>query len=190
MVEFEEIKDEHYEETAGFVDEDDGTDGEFSDASSEDDQDELDNGILDETILDRIAALKDMIPAHHRDTIARTLSSASSYGKMAAFIGGKAAYIFVTSVLMLGIPYALSLEEDKLISEQERQMQLQQGMSEVCFPIEAYILMYRCLHLPLQEHSHPLLLPNHNQNLQSDLRASKFWLPSIACVCVVIGTSI
>lgn len=131
MVEFEEIKDEHYEENEGFEDEDDGSDGEFSDASSEGDQDELDKGIQDETILDRISALKDIIPAHQRDAIARTFSTVSSYGQMAAFIGGKAAYIFITSVLMLGIPYALSSEEDKLISEQERQMQLQQGMSEV-----------------------------------------------------------
>jgi mitochondrial import receptor subunit TOM22 len=131
MVEFEEIKDEHYEENEGFEDEDDGSDGEFSDASSEGDQDELDKGIQDETILDRISALKDIIPAHRRDAIAHTFSTISSYGQMAAFIGGKAAYIFITSVLMLGIPYALSSEEDKLISEQERQMQLQQGMSEV-----------------------------------------------------------
>jgi hypothetical protein len=50
---------------------------------------------------------------------------------MATFIGGKAVYILITSILMLGIPYALSLEEDKMISEQERQLQLAQGMSEV-----------------------------------------------------------
>ena len=183
MVEFEEIKDEHYEVNEG-VDDDDGSDGEFSDASSDDDQDELDRGIQDETVLDRIAALKDIIPAHRRDTIARTFSTASSYGKMAAFIGGKAAYILITTVLMLGIPYALSSEEDKLISEQERQMQLQQGMSEV-FPSQRYFLMYRCSHLQLQAHSLPLLRQSHNKNLRSDLQASKFWhsLDSI-CVCV------
>ena len=130
MVEFEEIKDEHYEaHDDGFEDEDEGSDNDYSDASSEGDQDDLD--IQDETILDRITALKDVIPAHHRDAIYRTLSKAYSFGSMATFIGGKAAYIIITSVLMLGIPYALSLEEDKAISEQERQMQLQQGMSEV-----------------------------------------------------------
>lgn len=173
MVEFEEIKDEHYQETEGFGDEDDGSDGEFSDASSEGDQDELDSGIQDETILDRISALKDIIPAHRRDSIARTLSTVSSYGKIAAFIGGKAAYILITSVLMLGIPYALSSEEDKMISEQERQMQLQQGMSEVA-PSLIYSLIYRCLHLQLQVHSLPLLLLSLNKNRLSDLQDSKF----------------
>ena len=130
MVEFEEIKDEHYEADDGFEDEED-SEGEFSDASSEGDQDEADAGIQDESFMDRIVALKDIIPAHQRDTIARTFSTVYDYGRMATFIGGKAAYILITSVLMLGIPYALSLDEDKMISEQERQMQLQQGMSEV-----------------------------------------------------------
>ena len=127
MVEFEEIKDEHYEQDDGFVDED--SDGEFSDASSEADED--DNNVENETIFERIAALKDIIPADRRDSVARILKNAYSFGSMATFIGGKAAYIIITSVLMLGIPYAISGDEDRMIAEQERQMQLQQGMSEV-----------------------------------------------------------
>ena len=129
MVEFEEIKDEHYEENDGFEDEEEGSAGDYSDVSSEDEG--QDDSVQDETILDRIVALKDIIPAHQRDTLSRSISKAYSFGSMATFIGGKAIYILITSILMLGIPYALSLEEDKMISEQERQMQLQQGMSEV-----------------------------------------------------------
>jgi import receptor subunit TOM22 len=129
MVEFEEIKDEHYEENDGFEDEDEGSDGDYSDAS--DDDQIHDDSVQDETIIDRIVALKDIIPANQRDAIYRSVSKAYSFGSMATFIGGKAVYIFITSILMLGIPYALSLEEDKMISEQERQMQAQQGMSEV-----------------------------------------------------------
>src|SRR5439155_6932342 len=103
-------------------DDDGASDGEWSDASSEADQNDLDNSIEDETILDRIVALKDIIPASHRDSIARIFSSAFSCGSMLTFVGGKAAYILISSILMVGIPYALSSEEDKLISEQERQM--------------------------------------------------------------------
>src|SRR5271170_5609480 len=128
MVEFEEIKDEHYEENDGFEDEE--SDGDYSDASEDEDQGQ-DEGVQDETIIDRIVALKDIIPAHQRDAISRSISKAYSFGSMATFIGGKAVYILITSILMLGIPYALSLEEDKMISEQERQLQLAQGMSEV-----------------------------------------------------------
>jgi mitochondrial import receptor subunit TOM22 len=131
MVEFEEIKDEHYEND-GFED-DDGSDGEYSDASSDAEQ-EQDDSLQNETIFDRIVALRDIIPAQQRDAIARTVSKAYSYGSIATFIGGKAVYILITSILMLGIPYALSVEEDKMFAEQERQLQLQQGMSEVSVP--------------------------------------------------------
>jgi import receptor subunit TOM22 len=127
MVEFEEIKDEHYEGD-GFETED--SDGDYSDTSSEG-NDDLDPSLENESLFDRIAALKDVIPAPKRHAIARTLSKSYSYGSMAAYIGGKAAYVLITSVLLLGIPYALALEEDKMLGEQERQMQLQQGMSEV-----------------------------------------------------------
>ena len=136
MVEFEEIKDEHYEENDEFVDEEEGSDGDYSDVSSESDYQDDDN-IQNETIFDRIAALKDIIPAHQRDAISRTLSKTFSYGSMATFIGGKAIYIIITSILMAGIPYALALEEERMLSEQERQMQLQQGMSEVFYSFSA-----------------------------------------------------
>src|SRR5271154_5536733 len=104
MVEFEEIKDEHYEENDGFEDEEDGSDGDYSDAS--DDDQGQDEDVQDETIIDRIVALKDIIPAHQRDAIipahqrdaiSRSISKAYSFGSMATFIGGKAVYILITS---------------------------------------------------------------------------------------------
>lgn len=128
MVEFEEIKDEHYEgNDDGFEDED--SDAEYSDVSSEGDAN--DDDLQNETILDRIVALKDIVPARQRDALSRLFSKSYSYGSLATHIGGKAVYILITSVLMVGIPYALAVDEERMISEQERQMQLQQGMSEV-----------------------------------------------------------
>jgi mitochondrial import receptor subunit TOM22 len=128
MVEFEEIKDEHYEgNDDGFEDED--SDAEYSDVSSEGDAN--DDDLQNETILDRIVALKDIVPARQRDALSRLFSKSYSYGSLATHIGGKAVYILITSVLMVGIPYALAVDEERMISEQERQIQLQQGMSEV-----------------------------------------------------------
>src|SRR5271170_3970787 len=126
MVEFEEIKDEHYTGPDTVVNDDDD---EWSDESDDGEDDEKE--IASETLIDRIVALKDIIPARQRDAIVRTLSKAYSYGTIATFIGGKAAYVVITSVLMLGIPYALTLEEDRMIAEQERQMQMSQDMTEV-----------------------------------------------------------
>jgi mitochondrial import receptor subunit TOM22 len=139
MVEFEEIKDEHYEDDDGFVDEDDD---DYSDTSSVHDNDDVDDSIDEETILDRIVALKDIIPLQQRLAVSRAISKTVSLGSMATFISGKAVYIAMTSILMVSIPYALALEEEKAISEQERQMQLQQGMSEV-FSGCKYFLMGR-----------------------------------------------
>jgi len=130
MVEFEEIKDEHY---AGIAEpeENEGPDGDWSDDESSDDEADDETSIATETFSDRISALKDIIPARHRDTIVRTISQAYSYGTVATFIGGKIAYVLITSVLMLGIPYALTLEEDRMFAEQERQYQMSQEMSGV-----------------------------------------------------------
>lgn len=129
MVEFEEIKDEHYEANDGFEDDEGDSEGEYSEASSDADQD--DTNVQNETIIERIAALKDIIPAYQRDIVTRAVSKTYSYGYMATFIGGKALYVIITSILMVGVPFALSVEEDRMILEQERQMQVNQGMSEV-----------------------------------------------------------
>ena len=130
MVEFEEIKDEHY---AGIAEpeENEGSDGDWSDDESSDDEAGDESSIASETLFDRIAALKDIIPARQRDSVVRTISKAYSYGTVATFIGGKIAYVLITSILMLGIPYALTLEEDRMIAEQERQYQMSQEMSGV-----------------------------------------------------------
>jgi len=134
MVEFEEIKDEHYQgNDDDFVTEEEGSDGDYSDTSSEGSAADDDNlEIQDESLLDRIVALKDIVPAHQRDRISRVVAKGYSYGSMATYIGGKAAYILLTSVLLLGIPFALLLDEERSISEQERQMQEMQAMNQVC----------------------------------------------------------
>lgn len=140
MVEFEEIKDEHYQNGGdGVVNDDEASDDDYSDTSSAHE----DEDIADESILDRIVALKDIIPEQRRLALSRAISQTVSYGSMATYIGGKAVYIAITSILMLGIPYALAVEEEKAISEQERQMQMQQGMSEVCFTLNCAMLICR-----------------------------------------------
>jgi mitochondrial import receptor subunit TOM22 len=127
MVEFEEIKDEHYRDADDINDDED----QWSDESADDDVEDDETSLQSETIMDRIAALKDIIPARQRDAIARTVSTAYSYGTMATFLGGKVMYVLITSVLMLGIPYALTLEEDRMLTEHERHLQMSQEMSGV-----------------------------------------------------------
>src|SRR5271156_1490284 len=84
MVEFEEIKDEQADDIQETVDE-----AEWSDTASEiSEADAIEN----ETLYDRILALKDIIPAHQRASITRTVSKIYNFGRITTFIGGKAAY--------------------------------------------------------------------------------------------------
>ena len=94
MVEFEEIKDEHYVGIAK-PEENEGSDGDWSDDEPLDEEPADETSIATETFYDRIAALKDIIPARQRDTIVRTISEAYSYGTAATLIGGKIAYIWL-----------------------------------------------------------------------------------------------
>jgi mitochondrial import receptor subunit TOM22 len=131
MVEFEEIKDDDYSETGAVVDDQ----HEWSDQSSTDDDDDDDEAdIANETLFDRISALKDIIQADRRDPIARGLSKAYSYGRLATYIGGRAVYVVVTAALLIGIPYVMMEEGVKPELEMERQMQAKQTMDQVCSP--------------------------------------------------------
>lgn len=129
MVEFEEIKDDDYSDIV--VDDQD----EWSDQSSTDDDDDDDEAdIANETIFDRIAALKDIIRADRRDAIARTLSKAYPYVRLATYLGGRAVYVVVTAVFLIGIPLSVAKQSDMEWVALEQERQGQQTMNQVCSP--------------------------------------------------------
>jgi len=188
MVEFEEIRDEHYASTVE-PEENEGSDGDWSDDDSSDEDADDETSIATETFFDRIAALKDIIPPRQRDTIARTISKAYSYGTVATFIGGKVAYVLITSILMLGIPYALTLEEDRMIAEQERQYQMSQEMSGVltlsrpCSVFVGFTDLCVCFRLWLLQLVERLLrLNNSRRDSPSDRLVSDFVTPDLTAL--------
>lgn len=75
----------------------------------------------DETLLDRIAALKDIIPPKARAHISNVSSSIFSATSTGISFGGKGIWVIATSVLLLGIPYALALGDEQQLMEEERQ---------------------------------------------------------------------
>jgi len=48
-------------------------------------------------------------------------------------LGGKALWIFSTSALLIGIPFAMAYQEEQQMIEMEREMKMQQSASEVCY---------------------------------------------------------
>jgi hypothetical protein len=72
-----------------------------------------------------------MIPPKQRQTIKDTISSASSWTKSIASLGGQTLWIVSTSVLLLGAPWAMALAEDQGIAEEEHRMREQEAASQV-----------------------------------------------------------
>lgn len=106
-----------------------------SDDSSDDEDEVLERGLVvpQESIWERISALKDIIPPSTRQSLLAKASTISSYGSVGLLISGKLAWIFTTTALLVGLPYALAVEDEMRISQQERDMMSQQqGALAVC----------------------------------------------------------
>ncbi|RMZ76698.1 hypothetical protein DV737_g4680, partial [Chaetothyriales sp. CBS 132003] len=122
MVRLEEVEDET------FVEKPSGTKDDALLADDDDDYTDTDSEISDssdlapdETLADRIAALKDIIPPKRRAQIAAVTSTAIQATSNTITYGGKGLWVLATTVLLLGIPYALALGEEQQLMEEERQ---------------------------------------------------------------------
>lgn len=113
-------------------------DNEKQTASNEDEEDEYDEDdeydIANETIGDRIIALKDAIPPTYRYKLAATGSTAAALVQATVSFTGKSLWIITTSSLLLGVPLALSIIGEQQLIEMEREMKMTQSTNEVLAP--------------------------------------------------------
>ncbi|KAI7877930.1 mitochondrial import translocase, subunit Tom22 [Lichtheimia hyalospora FSU 10163] len=122
MVKLEEVSAEQFEEQ---VLSDDGDDN-YSDFSDDDFDDDD-----DESLLDRLAALKEIIPLKHRNRIAASASTLTSWGKTGATFVGKSAWVVTTSMLLLVLPLALEIEKEQALLAYEKEAMQQQGAQQM-----------------------------------------------------------
>ncbi|KAF9961140.1 mitochondrial import receptor protein [Mortierella alpina] len=120
MVKLEEVSLDHVEEE------------EYTDASSvyssDEDEDDVDNI---ESILDRVWALQDVIPAKTRKSIKDKCSSLYGWGKTSANFLGNSAWVLTTSALLLVLPLMIELEHEQgLIEYEKMQQQSNQMLSQ------------------------------------------------------------
>ncbi|KAG0213544.1 mitochondrial import receptor protein [Mortierella sp. GBA30] len=120
MVKLEEVSLDHVEEE------------EYTDASSvyssDEDEDDVDNI---ESILDRVWALQDVIPAKTRKSIKDKCSSIYGWGKYSANFLGNSAWVLTTSALLLVLPLMIELEHEQgLIEYEKMQQQSNQMLSQ------------------------------------------------------------
>ncbi|KAF3048448.1 mitochondrial import receptor protein [Didymella keratinophila] len=130
MVKLEEVMDEEFvREQEGPHDEDEW------DTDSESDLESESEFIPDETLYERISALKDIVPASTRRSISAKYETLSSWTKSGLLFGGKTLWVVSTSALLLGVPWALAYSEEQMIVEQERaEMMAQRAQNEFMAP--------------------------------------------------------
>lgn len=87
----------------------------------------------DESLYDRFTALKDIVPPSTRHSISSTVSSTTSFVKRGGKILGNIVWIVTTSALLVGLPLALSLEDEaKIVAQEKEMLAQQQGAQQVC----------------------------------------------------------
>lgn len=131
MVQLEEVRDEEYEKRPLNDDEDWDTDSSSAASADDEDLDDEDVSSLDETLLDRIAALKDIVPPTYRKSLASASETGYAWASRALSLSGKTLWVVSTSALLLGVPWALAFSEEQQVMEMEREMKMQQSANEV-----------------------------------------------------------
>jgi import receptor subunit TOM22 len=72
-----------------------------------------------------------MLPPTQRRFLASTASTTSSWVKSGLTFSGKALWVVSTSLLLLGVPWALAYAEEQQMIEMEKEMQMQQQASNL-----------------------------------------------------------
>ncbi|OXV09782.1 hypothetical protein Egran_02456 [Elaphomyces granulatus] len=139
MVKLTEVEDEHFTSEKPIPskndvllaeeDDDDYTDTD-SDITTDDSALDLEN----ETLYERIAALKDIIPPQSRRRITSSVSSVTSFTRSSLLFSGKALWILSTSAFLLGVPWALAYAEEEQIAQIEREQGMIRGANEMLTP--------------------------------------------------------
>jgi import receptor subunit TOM22 len=104
------------------------------DSDFETDSEASDDGFdPNETIYERVVALKDIVPPTTRVQAAERLEQTKSWVYWSLQKAGSVAWIVSTSALLVGLPLALAIEDEARIAQQEKEMQMQtQGQQQVC----------------------------------------------------------
>lgn len=110
-------------------------DDDFEDEEEEDeDDDDYEEDVSNETVLERIVALKGAIPPSYRYGASSIGSSVYSAVSTALKFSGSAIWIITTSSLLLGVPLTLSVISEQQLIEMEKEMNLSQTSNEVLAP--------------------------------------------------------
>ncbi|KAJ2550003.1 mitochondrial import receptor subunit Tom22, partial [Coemansia sp. RSA 1933] len=86
---------------------DDDLDSEF------DDEDDY----LDESLLERLAALKDIVPASQRNAVSSAMGAVTKWGGLGITLAGKLAWVFTTTALLVVFPLSYETDRDNAMEQ-------------------------------------------------------------------------
>lgn len=92
---------------------------------------ESDYDPLNETLGERLYALRDIIPPQTRSSIYNGVSNTAGAVKSVLSFGGKTMWVIATSALLLGVPWALAFSEEQQIIDMEKEMKMREMGGEV-----------------------------------------------------------
>ncbi|RKF58890.1 Mitochondrial import receptor subunit tom22 [Erysiphe neolycopersici] len=129
MVELVEVEDESmiFKQAGSSDNEDDY----YTDTDSEISSDDEDSIPEEETLADRLYALRDIIPPTTRFYISNKVESTSNWVKSSLVFSGKAIWIVSTSLLLLGVPWAIAFAEEQQMLEMEKEMKMREMGGEL-----------------------------------------------------------
>ncbi|KAJ1932038.1 mitochondrial import receptor subunit Tom22, partial [Linderina pennispora] len=126
MVKLVEVEENEYESDSQYTtdaesDNESLIEKDLSDSESEYDSDfdGEDDDVLDESFLERLAALKEIVPAQQRQAISSTVSSIYNWGNFGLRLAGKLGWVFTSSALLIVFPLALESDREKMMQQWE-----------------------------------------------------------------------
>ncbi|KAM0276743.1 hypothetical protein ACHAQH_006454 [Verticillium albo-atrum] len=127
MVQLVEVEDEHFQGNPNVIQEDDG---DFTDTDSEISADS-DFDPTEETLAERLAALKDIIPPTTRGWIGSQVNTGASIVQNTWYYGSRTLWLVCTTALMIGVPLATCWAEDQQIEGMEREYRMREMGGEL-----------------------------------------------------------
>ncbi|RAO70532.1 uncharacterized protein BHQ10_006544 [Talaromyces amestolkiae] len=140
MVKLTEVEDEHFTTEKpiptkeALLVSDNEDDEDFTDTESEISEVDSTYDPINETLYDRIVALKDIIPPQSRRRITATIAGLSDATKSTFSFSGKALWVISTSAFLLGVPWALAFAEEEQYVQMEREQGMMRGANEMLTP--------------------------------------------------------
>lgn len=86
----------------------------------------------EESFYERLAALVDIVPPTTRQKISSRVSKTTGFLRSSGKLVGNLVWIVTTSALLVGLPLALSLEDEaKIVAQEKELLAQQQGQQQV-----------------------------------------------------------